>query len=345
MAGRKATSFDIAALAGVSQSTVSRALRDSPLVNPGTRERVKAIAQELNYQVDRTASSLRTGNTRTLALLLFEDAPEAASSINPFFLSMLGSITRACSAHDYDLLVSFQRPEEDWYARYEEAHRADGLILLGYGDYVNAHPTLQRLADSGAHWVIWGPRLEFEHGICVGCDNRLGGYQAARHLLDQGRRKLAFLGCNSEQAPEFAERYLGYTQALAEAGIPTDDSLQVYAESFEASGAGAVESLMTAVEGIDGLVCASDLIALGAMRWLRSHGHDVPGEIAVIGFDDIEAAAHCSPALTTMRQDVKVAGETLVEMLLQLIETGTEKSRLMEPHLIVRESCGVNPVH
>lgn len=340
MAERKATSFDIAARAGVSQSTVSRALRDSPLVNPETRARIQAIAQELNYQVDRTASSLRTGHTRTLALLLFEDAPEEASSINPFFLSMLGSITRACSEHDYDLLVSFQHPEEDWYARYEEAHRADGLILLGYGDYVSAHPTLQRLADSGAHWVIWGPRLEFQHAICVGCDNQLGGYRATRHLLSLDRRKIAFLGCNSEQAPEFADRYRGYRQALEEAGIEPSLDMQVYAESTEASGASAVESLVDAGAELDALVCASDLIAIGAMRWLQRRGIDVPGEIAVVGFDDIQAAAYCKPPLTTVRQDVKEAGKTLVEVLLQLIETGTEKPRLLEPQLIVRESCG-----
>ena len=188
--------------------------------------------------------------------------------------------------------------------------------------------------------MIWGPRLNFEHGICVGCDNRLGGYRATRHLLAQGCRHIAFLGCNSEQAPEFADRYRGYVDALEEAGLTAHDTLQVYAQSFEASGASAVESLLDAAEGIDGLVCASDLIALGAMRWLREHRIDVPRDIAVVGFDDIEAAAHCTPALSTMRQDVKEAGETLVEVLLQLIETGDEKSRLLEPRLIVRESCG-----
>jgi DNA-binding LacI/PurR family transcriptional regulator len=161
-----------------------------------------------------------------------------------------------------------------------------------------------------------------------------------RHLLEQGRRHIAFLGCNSRQAPEFADRYSGYVRALEEAGLAADDSLQVYAENFEASGAGAVESLLEAAEEIDGLVCASDLIALGAIRRLRERGRDVPGDIAVAGFDDIDAAAHCMPALTTMRQDVKEAGETLVEVLLQLIETGTERSRLLEPRLIVRESCG-----
>ena len=104
----KATSFDIAHLAGVSQSTVSRALNDSPLVNIATRQKVQEIARELNYQVDKNASNLRRQRSSTIALLLFEDPTSDDSLVNPFFLAMLGSITKACAAKGYDLLVSFQ---------------------------------------------------------------------------------------------------------------------------------------------------------------------------------------------------------------------------------------------
>ena len=131
----KATSFDIAYQAGVSQSTVSRALRDSHLVNLETRNRIKAIAKELNYKVDKNASNLRSQQSTTIALLLFEDPTSDDSQINPFFLSMLGSITRACSLRGYDLLVSFQQLSDDWHADYADCHKADGIILLGYGDY------------------------------------------------------------------------------------------------------------------------------------------------------------------------------------------------------------------
>ena len=107
----KATSMDIAHRAGVSQATVSRVLRGSPLVNAETRKRVEDAVRELNYKVDRHASSLRTQRAGTLALLLFEDPTPDDSHINPFFLSMLGSITRACAKHGHDLLVSFQQIE------------------------------------------------------------------------------------------------------------------------------------------------------------------------------------------------------------------------------------------
>lgn len=127
----RVTSLDIAHRAGVSQATVSRVLAGSPLVNEDTRRRVEAAVRELNYKVDRHASSLRTQRAGTLALLLFEDPTPDDSHINPFFLSILGSITRACARHGHDLLVSFQQLSDDWHADYEDSMKADGLILLG----------------------------------------------------------------------------------------------------------------------------------------------------------------------------------------------------------------------
>ena len=149
MGSGKTTSFDIAHLAGVSQATVSRALRNSPLVNPVTRERIQRIARELNYRVDRSAAGLRSQRSNTLALLLSEDPTSDDSQINPFFLSMLGNITRYAAARQYDVLVSFQQLREDWLYDYEVSNRADGIILLGYGNYGSIADKLQRLHDDG----------------------------------------------------------------------------------------------------------------------------------------------------------------------------------------------------
>ena len=152
----KATSFDIAFLAGVSQPTVSRALRGSPSVREETRKRVEAIAQQLNYKVDKNASNLRCQRSNTLALLLFEDPTSDDSLINPFFHSMLGSITRACAQRGYDLLISFQQQSGNWHEDYEDTRKADGLILLGYGDYLEYRGRLARLVEQGTHFVLWG---------------------------------------------------------------------------------------------------------------------------------------------------------------------------------------------
>ena len=232
----KATSFDIAYLAGVSQPTVSRALRGSPQVREETRRRVEAIAQQLNYKVDKNASNLRCQRSNTLALLLFEDPTPDDSQINPFFHSMLGSITRACARNGYDLLISFQQQSGNWHEDYEDTRKADGLILLGYGDYLEYRGLLERLVDKGTHFVLWGVVEAGQPGLAVGSDNFKGSHEATQHLIRQGRRDIAFLGTASSQYPEFLERYRGYSRALKDAGILAHRSLQVNAISTERCG-------------------------------------------------------------------------------------------------------------
>jgi len=183
----KSTSIDIAYLAGVSQSTVSRALRGSPTVNEETRKRIEEIAHKLNYTVDKNASNLRTQHSNTIALLFFEDPTPDDSLINPFFLAMLGSITRASAQRGYDLLISFQELSGNWHVTYEDSKKADGIILLGYGDYMEYRFRLEQLVAQGTHFVRWGAVLEGQPGISIGCDNFQGGFDAAKHLLDHGR--------------------------------------------------------------------------------------------------------------------------------------------------------------
>ena len=222
----KATSLDIAHLAGVSQPTVSRALRGSPMVNAETRERILRIARELNYKVDKNASSLRLRNAGTLALLFFEDPTNDDSLINPFFHSMLGSITRACALHGQDLLVSFQQLSTDWQADYEDSNKADGIILLGYGDYHESRDRLQRLVEQGTHFVRWGAALPGQPGVSIGSDNFQGGHDITTHLLQQGCRRIAFLGHASSHYPEFQERYRGHVAALQDHGLAAEPALQ-----------------------------------------------------------------------------------------------------------------------
>jgi len=340
MAERKATSFEIAHLAGVSQSTVSRALRNSPLVSEETRERVQRIAKELNYTVDRMASSLRSGSTNTIALLLFEDPDSDESMINPFFSSMLGSITHASGQLGYDLLVSFQQLSSDWHTHYQEAHRADGLILLGYGDYNTSRPKLDRLAEVGAKFVLWGPVTPEQPGSSVGCDNRKGGYLAGKHLLSLGRRKLALVGDVGASFPELDARYRGFCVALEEAGIDPYKIPRIAAENSDHAGNRAIDVLRSQQPDCDAIFCVSDIIAFGAMRGLLRNGRRIPDDVSVMGFDDISAAAYANPALSTMRQDARKAGEMMVQLLLETIRGEAPTSQLLDPTLVIRESCG-----
>ena len=335
------TSFDIAYRAGVSQATVSRALRDSPLVSEDTRRRIREIARELNYKVDKNASNLRRQSSVTLALLLFEDPTPNDTLINPFFLTMLGSITRACARQGYDLLVSFQQFSEDWHADYQDAHKADGLILLGYGEWFSTRDKLDRLVQQGTHFVRWGPVFDAQPGVSIGSDNRAGGRLAGEHLATHGRRRVAYLGANQPTWPEFRDRYLGLCDALQDAGLSTEPALQIdVIDSTELAGYAAAQALFARGVAFDAVFCASDLIAIGAMRALMEHGLRVPEDVAVMGFDDQPVAAFTNPPLTTVLQDTKLAGENLVDTLIREIRGEAAVSEVLSPALVVRRSCG-----
>ena len=338
----KATSLDIAHLAGVSQPTVSRALRGSPMVSEETRKRIQAIAEQLNYKVDKNASNLRTQHSGTIALLFFEDPTPDDSQINPFFLSMLGSITRACAKQNYDLLISFQQLSTNWHADYEDSNKADGLILLGYGDYLEAQSRLEALVAQGTHFVRWGAVLPGQPGISIGCDNFQGGHDISAHLLANGRRRIAFLGHASNHYPEFFERYRGYVKALQASGLEPDPGLQVDAVTSEQSGMEAVAELAARGQSYDAIFAASDLIAIGAMKALHERGLRVPTDVAIAGFDDIPMAGFVNPSLSTVQQDTKLAGQVLVESLLQMINGEAVESRTLPVKLALRRSSGAS---
>jgi DNA-binding LacI/PurR family transcriptional regulator len=336
----KATSFDIAHQAGVSQSTVSRALRNSPLVNEETRLKVQAIAKELNYKVDKNASNLRTQQSDTIALLLFEDPTNDDSLINPFFLAMLGSITRACAKKGYDLLVSFQQLSDDWHADFEDSRKADGLILLGYGDFIDYQDKLTKLSEQNTHFVRWGADVADNNIVSLGCDNTQGGYQVTEHVINNGRKKLAFLGDASSHSPEFLERYQGHCKALMDNKLSVLSDLQIDAISMEDSGYQATCQLIEKNIPFDAICAASDLIAVGAMRALQEHHFKIPADVAVVGFDDIAVASFTLPALTTVKQNTTLAGELLVDNLIALINGESVGTTLIPTTLIVRKSCG-----
>jgi DNA-binding LacI/PurR family transcriptional regulator len=338
------TSRDIADLAGVSQATVSRALRNSPLVRQETRERVQQIARELNYFVNRNAAGLRTHQSNTIALLLFDESDGTDKQMNLFFWSMLDNITRSAARLGYDVLVSLQQLTDDWHIEYQASHRADGLILLGYGDYAEYREKLNALAAANTRFIIWGPIVRDQPGHSFGCDNESGGYQATKHLIDLGRTRIAYIGRKERRSPEHASRYDGYVRALREANMEPSDSLRMPADNSEKLGYDAVRQLLDGGEPFDAIFAVTDLIAIGAMRALADNGLTVPDDVSVVGFDDMPLAAHVTPALTTVQQNAQTGGDGLVEGIVALIQGETVESKLMAPKLIIRDSCGAASV-
>ncbi len=337
------TSRDIADLAGVSQATVSRALRNSPLVREETRTRIQQIARDLNYFVNRNAAGLRTHQSNTIALLIFDDTDNTDDShtrMNLFFLSMLDNITRSAARLGYDVLVSLQQLSDDWHVEYQASNRADGLILLGYGDYAEYGQKLAALIAANTRFIIWGPPVKDLPGHSFGCDNEDGGYQATRHLIDLGRKRVAYFGHKARRSPEHAARYAGYAKALREAGMECNDRLSEPADNSEIQGYRAVRRLLDKGEPFDAIFAVTDLIAIGAMRALQEAGLRVPDDVSVVGFDDMPLAEYVTPALTTVQQNARMAGDGLVEGIVNLIQGKPVTSQFMAAKLIVRESCG-----
>ena len=230
-------------------------------------------------------------------------------------------------------------------------YRAAGLTIptaqitlsacaLGYGDYTLYESRLRQLVGTETRFVRWGSVSDSNIGATVGSDNVGAGRLAGAHLLAQGRRRIAFLGQADDHYPEFADRYRGLCAVMAETGHPADPALQRAALSSEGDGHDAVQAMLAEGLSFDAIFAASDLIAIGAMRAVSEAGLRVPHDVAVIGFDDIPAASLTSPPLTTVMQDLKEAGELLVETLLAAIEDHPNANRSIPAKLVVRASTG-----
>ncbi|PAL22887.1 LacI family DNA-binding transcriptional regulator [Sphingopyxis sp. GW247-27LB] len=316
------TSFDVAERAGVSQSTVSRALRGSPGVNAETRARVSAAARELGYVVDRHASSLRLKSSETIALVTICRPGEDRSAINPFYFALLGSIAAATSARGFNLLVSFQESPGNFRADFVASGLADAMIVIGT---TSNRPAWQYFAEaqaSGLDFTCWGSPGDPFHWMRS--DNEVGGQLAAEHLLASGRRRIAFVGPQQSPQRQFDERRDGFTAALAARGIAPVVIAPPPAPDRHAQGVAAAADLLAAHPDVDAIFAASDMLALGVLQGLKDAGRRVPDDIALIGFDGIRAGTLVDPALSTIEPDLDAAGEALVAMALE--DTGHSRS-------------------
>lgn len=325
---------DIATLAKVSKSTVSRALAGSPLISEETRTRIIGLARTHGYAVNPVARSLKMGRTQTIAVMIpLRHAPKQ-HVYDPFFAEMLAHLGDALNAKGYDLLLHrVGDKSEDWLDQPIRSRRADGAIVVGQS---LEHKALNMAADRGIPFVVWGALLARQKYICVGTNNFEGGVIATHHLLERNRRHIAFLG--DHRAPEVAERYRGYIHALTANGIVPDATLDLSVPFGAEDVFQVLKTLCRSKTHFDGIVAASDVIAMSAIGALSALGRSVPQDVSVIGFDDIRVARYASPPLTTVHQSVGEGAEQLVERLLDLLAGRPAKSTQIAPRLVVRES-------
>ncbi len=326
---------DIARLAGVSKSTVSRALNDSPLIGQETKERIRAIAREHDYQVNLQARRLSLRQSCTIAFVIHAYHGEF-SVADLFVLEIMGSISNGLYAEGYDMLLAQVNPlETGWAHEYLDSGRVDGFVLLT-STRKQAH--IRALVEMGAPFIVWGVSESGGAYCSVGGDNLAGGRLAAEHLLRSGRRRIAFLGGPAEEL-EIRQRFAGYEAALREAGIGIDSALVTHGEYSRELGATGMQRLLERAPHLDAVLAASDLMALAAMQVLRERGRRIPEDVAVVGYDDLSIAAYGNPPLTTIRQDIPLAGRLLARNLVHYLQTGEVTAVTMPVELVVRGSA------
>lgn len=332
----RVTSFDVAAEAGVSQSTVSRALAGDPVVSEATRLRVAEAARRLNYYVDNNAARLRTGKTGTLAVVVICRPDEDRKDLNPFTYSLLGTICAAASSRGFETLVSFQDGPQNLSGRYEEQRKADGLIVIGTTQNLPAWDYYRELGQNGMHWVCWGS--PFDGLEWIRSDNHAGARLATDHLIEAGYRQIVCIGAEGSPQRQFKERYDGYAERLAEAGLEPHLIAIEEAHSREEQGRRAVRALLASKRPFDAVFAVCDEIALGALRELTEQGLRVPQDAALMGFDGIRASAHAMPPLSTIQPDFAAAGALLVDKLLATIAGEPHDQRRVPVTLLARAS-------
>jgi len=324
---------DIARLAGVSASTVSRALAGSKMISLETRSRINDLAREHGFQLNQMARNLRLKRTNAIGIV-FPLGHEVAQLVSdPFFITMLGHIADGVTARGYDLVLTRVIPDDGgWLDRLVSSGRVDGVIVIGQSDQ---EAVLRRVSASYDPIVVWGERADGQDYCSVGTDNVAGGAIAARHLLDAGRRRILYAG--HDDAPEIGARHAGFVAAHREAGIEPagaipapftpDGAYQLFADHLAAG------------PRLDGIVAASDVIAIAAIRALTEKGLRVPEDVAVIGYDDVPLAAQMSPSLTTIRQDLREGARQLVDRLFRRLGGERCGPVVMKPELVVRASA------
>ena len=331
---------EIAALAAVSRSTVSRVLNNHPSVRPTVRARVQQVIAEQRYSPRAAARSLASRRTNVVGLLI----PRSAATLftDPFFPYVIQGITETCSNRGYFLMLSMvtAEREQDFYERVLRGRHVDGLILLSSDIDDPILPLLIR--DNETPLVLVGRHPYLRDVPSADVDNRDGAAQAVRHLLELGHRRIATITGPLYMAAAM-DRRDGYKQALAELAVPVRPELIAEGDFTQPSGYRAMQALLHLDEPPTAVFVASDPMAAGALRAVADAGLRVPEDVALASFDDLPLAQIVTPPLTSVHQPLYELGTAAAELLLgRLEEPAAAAARpsvvRLPTHLIVRQS-------
>lgn len=327
----------VAAHAGVSRATVSRVINDSPKVSPEAKAAVLSAIEKLGYVPNPAARTLVTRRTDAIALVVSES--EERVFAEPFFADIVRGISTALADTELQLLlIMAQSPtQRRRLQHYLSGQRVDGVLLLSlHGN----DPLPRMLEQMGVPSVLGGTPTGVEPASYVEVDNLRGAQQAVEYLLGLGRRRIATIA-GPQDMNAGVRRLLGYRQAISTGGLRVDENLIAQGDFSEESGARAMRKLLARSPDLDAVFAASDPMAIGAMRVLKEHGRAIPGDVALIGFDDSPSARHTDPPLTTVHQPVEAMGREMARLLLARIR-GDERAEpvvILDAHLVRRASA------
>jgi DNA-binding LacI/PurR family transcriptional regulator len=342
---RKAVTLaDIAAHASVTPMTVSRVINGNGYVHVETRERVLRVAREMNYRRNALARGLKRQRTETIGLVIGDIA-------NPFAAELSRGVREVLDQRGYTLFicVSEHTVREDVQAFDSLAdHRVDGIIVATRASKIG-NEKLEELINSGIPVSLIGRDFRHPHADLVTADHLKGGYEATKHLIELGHKRIAFIGVSLTQTVRL-RRFQGYLEALHEYDLTVDEKLIVGPKN----GAGQMPGYSTEEMGYEGMVkllegrkrpsavfARNDFTAVGALNAIKRAGLRIPEDIAVVGYDDIPLASHTSPTLTTVKQPTREQGRIAAQFLLKRIEHEPEQPRAEQTfacELVVRES-------
>lgn len=331
---RSVTIMDVAKAAGVSKSTVSLALKNSPLIKPATSEKVWVIARRLGYVYNRSAANLRQGNSNVVGMVVND-------LTNPFFVELLIGVERVLLKSGFITLLAHTAEDltvQNGVLASMREHGAAGIILCP------AHDSPADLPDQIAGWgmplvVVVRQLGELNHDF-VGCDGCAGMHTATEHLISQGHRKIAYIG-PSGMSLTSEQRRNGYINAMQEHGLGVAPMWVVDAPISSLGGQEAITTLLTLDDRPTAVVCYNDRVAFGVLHELDNKGLRAGRDLAVMGFDDISEAVHTNPPLTTMAVNPQLQGELASKLLLQRLGNlfAPPSKHIIQPELVVRATA------
>jgi LacI family transcriptional regulator len=326
---------DIAKKAGVSYSTVSRALNNDKIIKQETRERIARIAREMGYKPNAIARGLVMKETNTLGLVI----PDIT---NPFYPEVARGIEECANEYGYTIFLcnsNWDSVKENKYIDILQSKRVDGIIVAPVSQELDI---IRKTYAASMPVVFVGKKIEFSNSSYVVIDNRKGGFIATEYLLNKGYTRIAFIG-GLEKDSTNHDRLMGYQDALKINNIPVDPSIIKQGSFKRESGYDSMISLLEQGNEIQAVFAGNDVIAFGVMQAIRAKGLRIPEDIAVVGFDNIPISGYPEISLTTVDQDKYKIGRLAAEMAINYIknseDTWESKAVVLEPKLVVRNSA------